>query len=257
MENQAKKKLIIIVIAVAIVLLVGAVVMLVWKGLPSPQAIQNAPGSSTGQASDGMNGALGEEAALETQKLIDEVKEAAKNIDEGSGFAGQKVSQVVTFTKTEVNGTTTSTSTEQAVVVAPDSNPISIETGEVLTRDGGKEADNTLQAGDPNAPIQSEPIDPSKLPESAVKLSMSPTSVTPKSFTVKAKQAVALSVTAESSIEIFKFDDPSLAAVALGLKPGETRVITFNAPDKPGNYVFYSDFAGHRATGAEGLMIVQ
>ncbi len=255
MESQLKKKVIIISIVVVVILLIAAVVMLVWKGVPSP-TYEPSDNSKSGQATQGMKDAMGDEAAAETQRLIDEVKATAKGLENGGANVG-KVSQVVTFTKTEVNGTTTSTSTEQAVIVAPDSNPISVDTGFVLTRDGGQEADNTAQAGDPNAPIQSEPVKVEDLPESAVKISISPTSVTPKSFTVKAKQAVALSVTAESSIEIFKFDDQILSAVALGLKPGETRVITFNAPDQAGKYIFYSDFAGHRSTGAEGIMIVE
>jgi hypothetical protein len=257
MENSVKKKIILIAIGAAIVLLVVAVFILVWKGLPSPSAGPGNVGSKGGQATEGMNGNLGEDAAKETQKLIDEVKEIANDINSGKNDADQKISQVVTFTRAESNGSTTVTSTEQAVVVAPSSNPISVESGDVLTRDGTTEANNNATPGDPNAPLQSDVVDPNKLPESTIKLTMSPTGVTPKEFTVKAKQAVALSVTAESSVEIFKFDDPSLAAVAVGLKPGETRVITFNAPDKPGEYKFYSDFAGHRSTGAEGKMIVQ
>jgi hypothetical protein len=256
MDNAVKKKIIVASVIVAIILLAVAVFFLVWKGLPSPTPVEKNNNKTT-QAGDSMKDNLGTDAAQETQKLIDEVKSISDDIKNGKTEDNQKISQVVTFTRTEANGTTTSETTEQAVVVAPESNPISVTSGDVLTRDGGKEADNDLQAGDVNAPLQSDPVDPTKLPESAVKIVMSPTAVTPKEFKVKPKQAVALSVTSESSVEIFKFDDESLSAVAVGLKPGETRVITFNAPAKPGIYKFYSDFAGHRSTGAEGIMIVE
>lgn len=256
MENAAKKKLIMIAVIAAIVLLAVAVFFLVWKGLPSPGPVSPS-NSKTTQASGNMKDNLGAEAAQETQKLIDEVKQIANDMDNNPSSGGQKISQVVTFTRSNASGTTTSTSTEQAVIVAPESNPISMETGDVLTVSGDSEAKNDTIAGDANAPLQSEPVDPVKLPESTIKIVMSPTGVTPKDFTIKPRQAIALSVTAESSLEIFKFDDPSLSAVAMGLKPGETRVITFNAPDKPGEYKFYSDFAGHRSTGAEGTMIVK
>lgn len=255
MGNALKKKIIVASVVAAIFLLALAVFFLIWKGLPSPSPIEkNAnPISNSGSIKDN----LGADAAKETQKLIDEVAAISKDIKNGKIDGDQKVSQVVTFTRTDGTGTTTSTTTEQAVLVAPESNPISVASGDVLTRTGDKQANNDLLAGDINAPLQSEPVDPTKLPESAIKIVMSPTAVVPAEFKVRPKQAVALSVTSESSIEIFKFDDSSLSAVAIGLKPGETRVITFNAPEKPGSYKFYSDFAGHRATGAEGVMIVE
>ena len=252
MDNNVKKKLIVASIIVAIILLAGGVFFLVWKGLPSPAPVGT---NNVTKVNGNMQDKLGSDAAKETQKLIDEVKKQAESVNNGSVSPDEKISQVVSFTTTETNGTSTVTSTQQAIVVAPSSNPISTKTGEVLTRDGSGEAVNNVQAGNLDAPIQSDVIDPNKLPESTVKIVMSASDVSPKSFTVKANQAVALSVTANGALVIFKFDDPALSSVALGLKPGESRVITFNAPAKPGNYVFYSDYVRSAAT--EGLMIVQ
>lgn len=146
---------------------------------------------------------------------------------------------------------------EKAVVVAPQSNPISEKTGEVLTRDGSAVAATGTRAGDANAPLQSAPIDPNKLPASAIKITINPESIVPATFTVSPGQAIVLSVTAASSVEVFKFDDLSLSAVAMGLMPRQTLAISFNAPTKIGEYAFYSDFSGHRQSGAVGKMIVK
>jgi len=256
MEDSIKRKIVIGSVVAVAILLTAAVVLIVWRGLPSPGQSGQDQGKTA--ANGNMKDNLGEDAAKDTQKLIDEVKNLAKDIkDDGGDSTAQKMGQVVTFTKTEANGTTTVTKTEEAVVVAPESNPISVETGDVLTRNGDQEAKNDLQAGDPSAPVQSDPVDPALLPASTYRVVMSANSAVPKQIKVKAKQAVALAISAEGTMIIFKFDDPSLSAVAMGLAPGETRVITFNAPDKPGNYVFYSDLSGHRASGAEGLMTVE
>jgi uncharacterized cupredoxin-like copper-binding protein len=148
-------------------------------------------------------------------------------------------------------------SSEEVLIVAPQSNPISVATGEVLTRDGSKAANNMARPGDVDAPLQSAPVDVNKLPDGTIKLVVTPISINPAEFTVKAGQAVVLAVTAAGSVEIFKFDDASLTAVVVGLEPRQTRVITFNAPNKPGEYVFYSDFAGHRSAGAVGKMKIK
>ena len=183
-----------------------------------------------------------------TQELIDQAKQLA------SGNKPNNIAQVITVKRTDV---ASGTVTEQAVVVAPHSNPISEKSGEVLTVDGSTVAKANTRAGDSNAILQSAPIDSSKLPTDAIKLIMNPTSIIPAEFTVSVGQAVVLSATAVSSMEIFKFDDPSLSAVAMGLMPHQTLEITFSAPARAGEYTFYSDFANHRQYGAVGKMIVK
>lgn len=146
--------------------------------------------------------------------------------------------------------------TDQGVVAVPGTNPISEETGQVLTKKG-EPVKQDVQPGTPDAPQQSGAISSESLPPTAVQLTASGLKFTPSSFTVKKGAPVTLSVTAEDKTYIFKFNDPSLSAVAIGVGPGETRAITFNAPDKIGEYSFYSDVPGHVANGAIGTMTVK
>ena len=78
----------------------------------------------------------------------------------------------------------------------------------------------------------------------------------PDNFTVKAGQVVILVVKGVDATHVFKFSDPSLKGIAIGVAKGESRGIVFNAPDKPGNYTFYCDVPGHQARGERGVMHV-
>ena len=79
----------------------------------------------------------------------------------------------------------------------------------------------------------------------------------PSTFEVKAGQLVTMSLTSvDKMTHVLLFDDPSLAAVAIGVGPDETRAITFNAP-KAGEYAFHCDVPGHAARGEKGVMIVK
>lgn len=138
---------------------------------------------------------------------------------------------------------------------APQASPIS-EEGEVVTP-AGEPVKLNVEPGSPEAPQQSAPLEKKDIPAAAVKITMSPSGISPNIFTAQPGQAVTLSVTAdESQTHVFKFDDPSLSAVAVGVGPGETRVISFNAP-KAGEYIFYCDVPGHRGRGELGKMIVK
>ena len=138
---------------------------------------------------------------------------------------------------------------------APQASPIS-EEGKVVTP-AGEPVKLNVEPGSPEAPQQSAPLEKKDIPATAVKITMSPSGISPDVFTAKPGQAITLSVTAdESQTHVFKFDDPSLSAVAVGVGPGETRAISFNAP-KAGEYVFYCDVPGHRGRGESGKMIVK
>jgi plastocyanin len=228
------------------VLLVFIIGLFIWKNLPaSLVSNKNTPVVNN----NGVPESSIEAGKQATNNLIDQTKQLADGKDPN------KIAKVITVTRTDKNGSTTE---EQAVVVAPQSNPISVDTGEVLTRDGKQVSDNATADGKRTGPLQSAPIaDTSKLPGGTVKLLISAAGFSPSEFTVSAGQAVALSLTAKDSIEVFKFDSSLLSGVAVGLTPNETRAITFNAPDKIGEYVFYSDFGGHRQAGVVGKMIVK
>jgi hypothetical protein len=231
------KKSITIMIIIIGCLLIFIAGLLLWNNFYAsvPRGNVNVQGDQTLEESL----KAGQEA---TKKLIEETKDLAGGTDKN---------KVVQFVGANKN------SGVEVVIVAPQSNPIAVATGKVLTRDGSKETDNSARPGDINAPLESAPVDVNKLPSDTVKLSITPLAITPAEFTVNAGQAVSIAVTAVDSVEVFKFEDSSLLAIAVGLEPKQTRVITFNAPVKLGEYVFYSDFSSHRQNGAVGKMIVK
>ena len=78
----------------------------------------------------------------------------------------------------------------------------------------------------------------------------------PNSFTVSAGAPVTISITSgDQYSHVFAFEDASLSAVAVGVGPGETRAITFNAPKTAGAYKFYSNIPGQ--SGEAGVMTVK
>ncbi|MBM3257599.1 MAG: hypothetical protein FJY98_04805 [Candidatus Liptonbacteria bacterium] len=114
---------------------------------------------------------------------------------------------------------------------------------------------SSVVTGAPELPGQSLPITETQIPKSAIKLSVERSGFTPASFTVQRNQTVVVSLTSPGNrSHTFLFDDPSLSAVAVGVAPGETRVITFTAPAKAGNYTFRSNVPGDAAV---GTMIVK
>lgn len=145
--------------------------------------------------------------------------------------------------------------TPQGTVVAPGTSPIATS-GQVIAPTGAP-AKLNAPPGTPSAPQQSAPIVPQSLPPSAVKLTVTAAGFSPSNFTVNSGAVVALSLTSgDAQTHIFYFDDTSLSAVAIGVGPGETRAIVFNAP-KAGTYTFYCGVPGHKTRGEVGKMIVE
>lgn len=239
-----KKTIIIMSIAIG-VLLIFIAGLLIWKNyFSSETAPENTPAAEI----ESVPASSLEKGKQETKNLVDEIKQLADGKDP------DKIAQIITVTRTDKNGSSTD---EQAAVVAPLSNPISMETGEVLTRDGGANAKEGARPGDSDGVVQSGSIDPTKLPESTIKINVLSTAITPAEFSVSPGQAVSLAVTAVDTLEVFRFASPELSAVAAGIKAGGTIVLTFNAPLKVGEYIYYSDYLDHRAQGAVGKMIVK
>jgi len=148
------------------------------------------------------------------------------------------------------------TQTSEGTVVADGTSAIN-EEGQVLNN-LGEAAKLDAEPGTPEAPQQSNPVSAEDLPSSVIKLTMTETGITPGTFEVRAGQAVTISVTAGGSqTHVFKFDDASLNAVAVGVGPGETRAITFNAPSAKGEYGFHCDVPGHAGRGETGTMTVK
>jgi uncharacterized cupredoxin-like copper-binding protein len=143
---------------------------------------------------------------------------------------------------------------EGAEEIIPEGSKVS-EEGKVLT-DSGEEADNTALPGSPEAPKQSRALAEEEIPSEAIKLSVSAAGFEPNEFTVKAGEPVTISVTSTDKTHVFKFDAEVLRAVAVGVAGGETRAITFNAPEA-GDYTFFCDVPGHRGRGETGVMHVK
>ncbi len=151
--------------------------------------------------------------------------------------------------RTSVSGTRT----PEGTVVAPGTSPVT-DAGEVLNR-LGEAAKLNVEPGTPEAPQQSNPV--SEAPAGSVELVMTSSGISPSNFEVRAGAPVTISVTSgDDQTHVFKFDSASLSAVAVGVGPGETRAITFNAPGK-GTYGFHCDVPGHAARGETGTMTVR
>ncbi len=140
--------------------------------------------------------------------------------------------------------------------VAPGTSPVA--PNGLVVNAFGKVADNSAVAGAPEAPQQSAVLEDKEVPAGTIKIVARLNGFTPNSFEVKAGAAVTLSLASGDGFSyVFKFDDPSLSAVAIGVSASDVRAITFNAPTKKGEYTFYSDVPGHRDSGLVGKMIVK
>ena len=191
------------------------------------------------------------EAAEATQALISEIAAEEENVQTiplaGETVVGEDGTEIVEAQEMKV------------VVVAPGTSGIDINTGTVVTSQGVAVRNDAPPASG-EAPQSSFPMDVNDAPQSAIKLDVTSSSFTPNEFTVNRGQAVSLVITNvnESTFsEVFRFDDPSLGGVVVGLAKGETKSITFNAPSVAGEYTFYSSMFDHRDLGAVGKMIVK
>ncbi len=143
--------------------------------------------------------------------------------------------------------------TPQGTAVAPGTSPVT-EEGEVV-QPTGEPVRLDVPPGTPEAPQQSNPL--SEPPAGSIELTITAAGITPSTFEVRSGQVVTISVTSgDDQTHLFMFDDPSLKAVAVGVAPGETRAITFNAPAK-GSYNFHCDVPGHDVRGEIGTMVVK
>lgn len=144
--------------------------------------------------------------------------------------------------------------TEQGTVVVPGTDAIS-EEGVVVNREG-VEVKSDAEYGSAEAPKQSSLVDKEALPDSVVKVEQIEGGFSPAQITVKAGRGVVLSVTGGAGCS-FRFMDEALVGIGVGVGPGETRVVPFNAPSKKGEYKFFCDIPGYESRGWVGKMIVE
>lgn len=215
-----------IIIGILLIFIAG---LLIWKNFSSlnPQTVKKTLSDITA------------EEAL--KKSIEAGKKETKNLLENPGPMAETVKA----------------GSSSAVVVLPGTSPVSVDTGEVLTKKG-EVANTDASQGRLNSITDSYSVDPKELGGNTIKITINPRSVEPKEFTVHPGQAVSLALSNTASwSEVIIFQDPSLSAVAFSLLPNTTKAITFNAPMRVGEYLFYSNVAEERALGIEGKMIVK
>ncbi|MDO8557493.1 MAG: cupredoxin domain-containing protein [Candidatus Jorgensenbacteria bacterium] len=131
-----------------------------------------------------------------------------------------------------------------------------VKGGEVIT-ESGKTAQNNAAPGSADAPKQSVVVGQGSIPPTAIKITASSKGFSPSTFEVRSGSVVTLAVTSlDGQSYLFAFDDSSLSAVTVGVPPGQSRVINFNAP-APGVYDFRSAVPGQAAQGLVGKMTVK
>lgn len=243
-----KKVKIVGVIIIALLVVVALVYLALNKSTTQKGVVKNKSNSTTKVMTKPV--AQTKEAAKETKKLLEEAK---KNGDQNVG--------TISVPSTEPSTGTEAPVFEEVpiITIAPGTSAINANTGEVITEEG-KTVDNSAKAGSAIAPHESFAISTDDLPDSTIKLEVTSSSFSPKEFTVNRGQTVSLAVSNvnDSTLsEVFRFDDPLLKGVVIGLAHGETKAITFNAPNKAGEYTFYSGMFNHRDLGAVGTMIVK
>jgi plastocyanin len=242
MFSKKSITIMLIVIGVLVVFIAG---LFLWKNYSSRilAVNQNQIGNNSATTTLAASIEAGKKA---TENLVSNIE---KNAENPNSYA--KVEMVNRI----VDGKTT---TEEAVSVAKGSTPISTRTGEVIARTGDV-AQNSAAPGSVSSPTPSLNVDPNKLPDGTIKLTINTdNSITPNSFSAHPGQAVSWALINNTSwSETILFDDPSLSALVFSLAPGMTKAVTFNAPMKTGEYVFASDLSFQRNAGMLGKMIVK
>jgi len=147
----------------------------------------------------------------------------------------------------------------EPVAIAPGASEVTSE-GEVLAP-SGEIAKNETVPGGVEAPKPSESLTQEKieeLKEESIVLNISSEKgFEPKQFKVKPGQVVNLVViAANDEPHGLRFTEPSLTAVAVDLNAGESRAITFKAPEAIGEYNFHCTAPGHKRHGEIGSMFV-
>jgi len=190
-----------------------------------------------------------QEKESDVEKPIDLVEEEGEIIagdEEGFDLSDEELTKIelIESSRIEVEG---------ADLITPDNKVINTE-GDIVRTD--------VSPTESGAPTQTKPIIREELPESVIDIEVSLGQFNPNSFTVEAGSAITLSLTSTDSYgHSLVFRDPLLQAIGISVKDGETRAMTFNVPEIPGEYEFYcnigGDKVGHVVRGEIGKMIVR
>jgi plastocyanin len=173
-------------------------------------------------------------------------------------YMGTRTNQSIKNAASQPVGTQTDLGTVTPAGIVAATGTSAVASSGIVVAPSGAATVNNVTPGAPTAPQESNPVaSVAAIPSSAIKLTVSVASgFSPNSFTVSAGAPVTISVTSgDQYSHVFAFEDASLSAVAVGVGPGETRAITFNAPKTAGAYKFYSNIPGQ--SGEAGVMTVK
>lgn len=172
----------------------------------------------------------------------------------GGKFSNQGSDQgyVGTGDQVPVSGTEVDTAQGKATVYAPGSSAVT--SGGEIVAPSGKVAKNDALPGAGDSPQESYGLKPSEVPQGSIKFSISASVFTPTETSVIGGKPVVLTFTSTDTdrAAIIQFQDPSLSGLIVSLLPGETKAITFSAPEKSGDYIFY-----RKGSNARGVMHVR
>ncbi len=114
----------------------------------------------------------------------------------------------------------------------------------------------SLASGDYKLISQSGQIGQDQIPSNAVKLTVSSTGFSPVVITGQAGGIITLAIiSSDDNTHVFKFDNPSLSSVSVGVGPSSARLLTFVIM-KPGIYGFHDDVPGRAQAGVVGKLIL-
>jgi len=152
------------------------------------------------------------------------------------------IATTTNLTKTEVANLKT------AKVVVPGANPIS--SNNVVLTPTGAPTDSAARSIATNAPKQTGFLNKATLPKTLAQITIAHNKFTPSTIITQAGAPTSFALTSgDNLVHVLNFKDPSLAAIIILVGPGQTKAITFNAPQKPGSYIFYDSTPGAHATG--------
>ncbi len=114
----------------------------------------------------------------------------------------------------------------------------------------------SLSSGDYRLISQSGQIGQDQIPSNAVKLTVSSTGFSPVVITGQAGGIITLAIiSSDDNTHVFKFDNPSLSSISVGVGPSSARLLTFVIM-KPGIYGFHDDVPGRAQAGVVGKLIL-
>lgn len=141
-------------------------------------------------------------------------------------------------------------------VVVKGASPIT-EDNIVITNEGVV-TDNTGILGSDKAPKQTGFLTPEELPEQVLQIKVSSAGFEPRQFTTVAGAPTTISLTSSDNLSHnLVFSHRLLSSISIFVGPGQTKAITFQAPEIPGIYGFKCLVPGHEERGEIGQMIIK